>query len=407
MYLIRYEATKSDETYTLHVPSSKSAANRALIIRALSGKSYDIINLSSARDTVVLKKLLSENDTVINALDAGTVIRFMTAFIALRTDKTVTLHGTERAHDRPIGILVQALRTLGGEIEYLEKLGYPPLEIKSSQLNKQSTLEIEGNVSSQFISALMMIAPYLENGLTLHLIPPVISEPYILMTVDMMQYHDIEVAYTNNTIRINAGEYSAKEFHVEADWSSAVFYYGLCLVSGKNIFIPDLVLSSNQADAEIQLIMKALGIDSLQKEHGVLLTYSDHQPERLTWDCSDCPDLVPALCYSLATKGISAKIDGIAHLRHKESDRALAIQTELSKLNVNVELEENTLFMRGKIKVTTAHLDTYRDHRMAMSAALLSPIIPELFITDPEVVEKSFPEFWEQVNNLGITLSKP
>lgn len=394
---------------------SKSISNRALIIQALCTDSFEIAHLSTSRDTQILQKLLLSKETVLDAGAAGTTFRFMTAYLALKAG-TQVLTGSQRMKMRPISVLVDALRQLGASIEYLEKEGYPPLKIGSPQIGNTNQLKISANVSSQYISALLMIAPSLPSGLILHLSDKIVSRPYIEMTLNLMTYFGIEYKWNNNFIEILPQKYIAKDFKVEADWSAASYYYSIAAFSESvDLQLNNLWQNSVQGDSVIAQIMEQFGVLTIFNENGIRLQKSNTPVTRsFEWDFIKCPDIAQTLaviCAGLGTKGV---FTGLETLRIKETDRIAALHDELEKIDVSFsetdtppgsDFGKEYFLVDGKSKVDSPLFKTYEDHRMAMAFAPLA-IFGKILIEDPFVVEKSYPEFWNDLSKIGFLVKK-
>lgn len=379
--------------------ASKSESNRALIINALAGNKSVLHNLSNARDTQTMMRLLASNDEVLDVLDAGTTMRFLTAF-SLFGDKAVTLTGTARMQQRPIKILVDALKKIGAKIKYKGEDGYPPIKIKPLAEQKTNEIKIKGDVSSQYISALLMIAPRLPQGLHIHLKGKIGSRPYIEMTLDMMKLFGVNANWTNNSIEIPHQTYQPYPYLVESDWSGASYWYSfVALAQEANIKLLGLRQKSLQGDIAIVQIMNRLGVMSTFEEDGVVLTKIPHQKE-LTYDFSDCPDLAQTVAVVCGIKGIPCRMTGLESLRIKETDRIKALKKELKKFKIKLkEVEEGVWEVKSKFEPSEEIIEvaTYEDHRMAMAFA---PICThqQIKILDPSVVNKSYPSYWEHVN---------
>ncbi|MCB0409819.1 MAG: 3-phosphoshikimate 1-carboxyvinyltransferase, partial [Flavobacteriales bacterium] len=311
----------------INLTASKSISNRVLIIQALCAEKFNINNLATAKDTVTLNKLLSDSFDEYNVGHAGTVMRFMTAFLALKEGEHI-ITGSERMQQRPIKILVDALRSLGVNIEYLKNEGYPPLKIKGGNI-EGGNVKLDGSVSSQYISALLLVAPKLKNGLTIQFEGEVISKPYINMTIEIMRYFGVEAQWNGNEIRVYQGSYQAKEFKVEADWSSASYWYGITALSQEaEIELYGLEKDSLQGDAEVQNIYKKLGVETHFIENGVrLIKNSEFNIQNLTLeiDFSNFPDIAQTVAVTCAALNVKARFTGLQTLRIKETDRIFAL----------------------------------------------------------------------------------
>ncbi len=398
-------SAKNDINISIALPSSKSESNRVLLIEALyhkqSGKKLDLYNLSTARDTITMQKLLASNDLEMNVLDAGTTMRFLAAFCTITERKTI-LTGTKRMCERPISVLMEALRALGGEINYLSLGGFPPLEILSFS-QKTNTIEIRGDVSSQYISALLMVAPLLPQGLILELVGAVHSQPYIEMTVDLMEHFGIKIIWKDNKISIEPQQYKANSYHIESDWSAASYWYTVVALADKaEILLEGLKEKSLQGDKAILEIGKYFGIDSNFVDKGLVIRKSNAiEIPNQTIDFSDCPDLAQTIAVLAAAQGREILMTGLQSLRIKETDRISAIQNELLKFGIAAVVQNETnLFIKSqKIQAPTKSIATYKDHRMAMSFAPLA-LLFEVEIEEIEVVAKSYQHFWEDMKKI-------
>lgn len=390
---------------TIHkLSSSKSISNRALILKALSGNQSIVSNLSDARDTQLMIRLVSSTDFTIDVMDAGTTMRFLTAYYAV-TNQQKTLTGSARMKERPIGILVDALRTLGASITYVEKDGYPPIQTKGFQNQLVAALTIPGNVSSQYISALMMVAPTLPQGLSLSLTGKIGSLPYIEMTAALMEQFGVrpDIDLVRQTIKIKPAAYKTSQVVVEADWSAISYWYGFtALAQTAEIILPNVSEKSLQGDRVIAQVMDKLGVRSTFKGNQLILT-KQNSIKNLVWDFKDCPDLAQTVVPVCAVKGITGEFAGLESLRIKETDRIAALQNEIAKVGATLTEPESGKWVLtpGKIPTSEITIDTYHDHRMAMGFAPWATIT-DLKINDPAVVNKSYPGFWEDVISMGI-----
>jgi 3-phosphoshikimate 1-carboxyvinyltransferase len=390
---------------TIPLIASKSESNRALIIDALTGFCCQLTNLATARDTQTMIRLLQETGAVADVLDAGTTMRFLTAYFAV-TGQQKRLTGTPRMCQRPVGLLVDALRTLGAVIAYEQVDGFPPLLLRGFQASGKSRVTIRGDVSSQFISALLLIAPVLPDGLTLTLTGPVGSVPYIDMTIAQMQHFGASVRadWPSQTIRVEPGAYTPGAFAVESDWSGASYWFSVVALAppGSELTVLGLKPNSLQGDSAIVGIMAQLGVQTEFIPEGVRLTQIE-ATESLTQDFTDCPDLAQTVAVCCALKGIPAAFTGIESLKIKETDRILALQTELKKLGASLlEIIPNQTYhlippMTSDLTSNAyPEIATYDDHRMAMAFAPVAMRIP-VIIEEPGVVAKSYPSFWDDM----------
>lgn len=403
MNLVTLQPTASLRGTVHHLPSSKSISNRALILHALTGKKGLLHNLSDANDTVVMQRLLSKNDETLNVEDAGTVMRFLTAYSAIG-GQTKILTGTNRMKERPIGILVDALRLLGAEISYLEKEGYPPLKISSFKSQIANKVSVKGDVSSQFISALMMIAPSLPQGLTIELTGKIGSRPYIEMTASLMRTFGARVLFESNQIEISHQDLTLHQLTIEGDWSAASYWFAFVALSKEaEIMLPSMALRSLQGDRVIVDMMENLGVSCEPRGNTLFLQKKDHRND-FSWDFTDCPDLAQTIAVVCAAKGINATFTGLESLRIKETDRIKALQNELQKINASLEEESGSWkLVPSKILPKNIQVQTYHDHRMAMAFAPLATLMT-VSIEEPSVTRKSYPKFWDDLRSVGFQL---
>jgi len=385
---------------TIQLTSSKSESNRALIINALTGFQCTLHNVSAARDTQTMIRLLQSEDPIADVLDAGTTMRFLTAYFAI-TGQHKTLTGTPRMCERPIGILVDALRVLGADIEFLGNEGYPPLITRGFNKSGTNRVAIRGDVSSQYISALLMIAPLLPDGLLLELTGEVGSRPYIEMTLKQMAHFGVNARadWATNSIEVPATPYVPRDYAVESDWSGASYWYSIAAVAeeGSEIELLGLKEASLQGDSAIVDIMRPLGVQSTFFEGGVRLTKIPEEAS-LRWDFTDCPDLAQTVAVCCALKQITLTLTGIESLKIKETDRVAALQAELKKIGSDlVEVKSNEEYIVTRYDSPASEVPsiaTYDDHRMAMAFAPVA-LRREISIEEPGVVAKSYPKFWE------------
>lgn len=386
---------------TIQLPRSKSISNRALILNALSYSPYDIQNLSDCDDTRVMLNVFNSNSTKFDIGAAGTAMRFLTAFLS-KTVGEWEITGSERMKNRPIKILVEALNSLGGKIEYLEKEGFPPLKIYGSAL-MGGEIMLDGGISSQYISALMMIAPYMINGLKIKLQGNIISKPYILMTMGMMKEFGVEVDFNENSIEIEPQQYKHVNYSVESDWSAASYWYEILAIAEKGeITLKGLHRHSLQGDSQVAKIFETLGVKTEFKNDGiVIIANGKPQTVNYRYDFTNEPDLAQTIAVTCCLKNIPFEFSGLQSLRIKETDRIAALINELKKLGYVLQTIDNKLSWNGERceKEKLPIIATYDDHRMAMAfapAALLYPIE----IENPHVVSKSYPKFWEDLTVL-------
>jgi len=411
---------------TVQLTGSKSECNRALVIEALSDGKVKVENISDAADTVTLQAVLRAKSEVteqsiqsdsrssllaratlapiVNIGPAGTAMRFLTAYYAIQDDEVI-LTGSERMKQRPIGILVDALRQLGANIDYEEQDGFPPLRLKGGFTQLTNQINIKGNISSQYITALLLIAAKLPLGLELHIEGDLTSKPYVEMTLAMLQQAGIQHQWNGNVISIAHQEFAPTVLPVEPDWSAASYWYAIAALADEaDLFLPGLTQYSLQGDSVITEIMANFGITSQFKNGGVHLQKEVKPIFRKIFDLKECPDLAQTVIVVCAALGHEATFTGLETLKIKETDRVLALQNELAKIGVKL-IEKGQVY---KLDCSEKHIpekvfiNTYEDHRMAMAFAPLALLIPEMEIEDVKVVEKSYPAFWSDLEKVGF-----
>lgn len=394
----------------LSVPlnASKSESNRALLIKALSKAPITIDNLAIARDTETMQRLLSNKDAdTWDVLDAGTTMRFLTAYLGVSSKEPKTITGTARMQQRPIKLLADALQKLGADIRYENEVGYPPLTITSLSNQMVDTIEIPGNISSQYISALLMIAPTLPKGLSITLKGEIFSRPYIEMTLGLMQHFGIQYSWDDSRIHVESQPYSAGDYRIESDWSGASYWYSVVALAQKDsITLQGLRERSFQGDQKIAEIMKGLGVKTSYQNNQVLLEKGTVQSS-LTLDFRDCPDLAQTVMTVAAIKGTHLDMTGLESLKIKETDRIAAMRAELSKIGARLIEDDNHWILEPSNEPVPSKLKfkTYEDHRMAMALAPLA-LLSEVIIEEPAVVNKSYPDFWEHFMNAGFEINE-
>lgn len=389
------------------LPASKSISNRVLILCALADRFDPISNLAQCDDTRVMTDILNSNSHQFNVGHAGTSMRFLTAFLA-RTCGIWELTGSERMQQRPIGILVDALNQLGGKIKYKGRIGYPPLLIHGSYL-RGGDLTISASVSSQYISALLMIAPTMHHGITIHLEGEIVSRTYIDMTIGLMRRFGVNVDFDGHTIRVEPGDYHPVDLHIENDWSAASYLFEiLAIAQCGQIFLQGLDLESLQGDSKQYSLWQRLGVESQFTKSGVELCYRSPAKTCFQFDADfmEMPDLVPSFAVACAMRNIPFHFTGVGTLRIKECDRLAALQSELAKFGYQLTVTNNTLTWSGeRIQAQSNPLiSTFDDHRMAMAFAPIAFAGISFIICNGEVVSKSFPNFWHILNQLGIEI---
>jgi len=415
--LVSFKGTKNINT-EIQLTGSKSECNRALIISALSNKLVKVDNLSNAADTVTLDGILNslredselknEDSRLVDVGPAGTAMRFLSAYLSAKNGNFL-LTGTERMKKRPIGILAEALKTIGADISYAESDGFPPLNINGPLNQKTAEVKIKGDISSQYISALLMIAPILPKGLTLEIEGELTSRPYVDMTLDMLAEVGIKHTWNENSISIEPQAFKAGTLVVEPDWSAASYWYGIAALADEaEISLPALKEKSLQGDSQIQKIMKIFGVATSKTETGIsIINLGLSLDTDQVLDLKTCPDLAQTIIVIAAALGKNMSFTGLETLKIKETDRIAALQNELAKIGVtltenNLVYTLNTDKLHFPEKMTVA---TYEDHRMAMAFAPLALLINEVEIEDMQVVEKSYPHFWEDLKKAGFDVS--
>lgn len=402
----------------IQLTGSKSECNRALIIQSLSKHLVKVENLSNAADTVTLNAILSDLDTnesdnnTVKTVDvgpAGTAMRFLSAYLSAKNGNFL-LTGTERMKQRPIGILADALKEIGADISYTEKEGFPPLAIKGPLAQVTSQIKIKGDISSQYISALLMLAPVLPQGLTLEIEGELTSKPYVEMTLAMLAECGISHEWNGNLINIRHQNFKPSILIVEPDWSAASYWYSVvALAKDAQISLPYLREKSLQGDSQIKSIMEIFGVSTVKTANGI--AFKKDQPINNTdkvLDLKTCPDLAQTIVVIAAALGLNMAFTGLETLKIKETDRVAALQNELAKIGVKLN-EDNLIYTLDCARLhfpKKVSIATYEDHRMAMAFAPLALLIEELEIEDYNVVEKSYPYFWEDLKKAGFSVEE-
>ena len=392
----------------IFISGSKSESNRMLILQKLF-REITIHNLSDSDDTHHLQAALSSQDAEINVGHAGTAMRFLTAFFAIQQKRTTILSGSERMHQRPIKVLVEALRALGAEISYLGNEGFPPLKITGKQLTKEQ-VKINGNISSQYISALLLIAASLPNGLRVELVGEITSIPYINMTLSLLNQIGITTSFEGQIIQVNPFEEANKHtIEVESDWSSASYFYSITALSsvGSEIRLSSYKKESLQGDAILAKIYKSFGVETVYETNSIVLRKTkEHNKEHLTIDLNKAPDIAQTIAVTCYGLGVSCELLGLHTLKIKETDRLEALHSELTKLGANISVTPTSLYLTSSSEIVAdVSVETYNDHRMAMAFAPLGMKIP-LEILDADVVTKSYRNFWKDLQKIGFQLNK-
>lgn len=400
---------------TIQLPASKSICNRALVIHAMAGCTFPLNHLSDCDDTEVIVAALRDMPETINIKAAGTAMRFMTAYLA-STPGSHTITGTERMKNRPIAILVDALRRLGADIEYVEKEGFPPLRIEGKPL-EGGQIEVVGSISSQYISALLMIGPVLQKGLELKLTGEIASRPYIDLTLWTMCQFGADAKWTDiDTITIAPQPYAKiEDYTIESDWSASSYWYEIMALNANRdseLQLDGLSDCTKQGDSVVKYIFSLLGVksDFELRDRIAPLKLKAHRCTlpRLDYDFTGSPDLAQTIVVACCAMGVHFRFTGLATLKIKETDRIEALKRELRKVGYVIRDEnDNTLIWEGETcEPTLEPIDTYEDHRMAMAFAPLAFKFPQLQINHPEVVTKSYPHFWEDLRSVGFIITE-
>lgn len=393
---------------SFNISGSKSESNRLLILKYLI-KNIEIKNLSDSDDTISLQNALNSPSESVDIHHAGTAMRFLTAYFSIQVNKNYKIFGSRRMHERPIKILVDALNDLGADIKYLSKKGFPPLKISGKELNKDQVC-LDANISSQYITALILIAPAMKNGLVVNLVGNITSRPYIEMSLSILKRIGVQTSFLNNTIKINPFKNKQKIVQtVESDWSSLSYFYSIVALSKEaNLKISSFLSNSLQGDKELVSIYKKLGVQTIF-DNGIVKLKKDQKinlPKKIVLTLNDTPDLAQTIAVTCFGLGLPCDLFGLHTLKIKETDRLLALKTELEKLGANVEITNESLHLKKRKKFNSnIEVNTYDDHRMAMAFAPLA-IIKPIIINDPKVISKSFPSFWNILSELNFIISE-
>jgi len=390
----------------IKITGSKSESNRILLLQALY-PNVKIENTSNSDDAQVMQKGLKQSNGEIDIHHAGTAMRFLTAYFATQEGKEVVLTGSQRMTERPIGVLVDALRSLGADISYVKNDGFPPLKIKGKKITKQR-VSLPADISSQYISALLLNASSLENGLEIELIGKITSVPYIKMTLALLSQLHIENSFEGNTIIIlPKKEVASNTLVVESDWSSASYFYSICALAdiGSEITLSAYKENSLQGDSVLAIIYKSFGVETIFEDHNVILKKTaKHQTGIIEVDLANAPDIAQTIAVSAFGLRMPCHLTGLHTLKIKETDRLEALKTELSKLGANISVTDKTFTLStSKDIIDNISIDTYNDHRMAMAFAPLA-LKTSILINDAEVVSKSYPDFWDDMKSVGLNV---
>ncbi len=396
---------------SINLSGSKSISNRLLLLKEILDLKIDLKNLSDSEDTKLLLKALRQikvaKNKSINIYNARTDMRFLTALLAIKKG-TWTITGSDRMKKRPIGELVSALKSLGAEIEFLEKENYPPLEIKG-KIILGGALKIDASQSSQFISALLLISPKLKNGLVLTLKNKIVSSPYIEMTAALLKKFNVPISKLKNTYTVNSRTKSKqiKAIKIESDWSSASYWYSICALSkNAKIELNFLNKESLQSDSILPELYKILGVETKYKKNSIIISRKKLETKSINYNFINCPDIAQTFAVTCFGLGICAKLNGLSTLKFKESDRIIALKTELEKMGAKLVITNNSIELKkSKAIQFEGIIETYNDHRMAMSFSPLALVYNSIKIANPEVVSKSYPRFWKDLKSVGFSVN--
>ncbi|WP_417881554.1 3-phosphoshikimate 1-carboxyvinyltransferase [Xanthomarina gelatinilytica] len=409
MNILLQQSTINNLQSEIKITGSKSESNRLLLLQALYSN-IQIENLSNSDDTRVMSQALSSTSNIVDVHHAGTAMRFLTAYFAFQKGREVVLTGSDRMKERPIKILVDALRELGADISYLETEGFPPLKINGKNPTKNK-VTLQANVSSQYISALLLIAPKLENGLELTLEGNITSVPYIKMTLRLLEELGIETSFNDQTIKVKQQSVTNNQIAtVESDWSSASYFYSIIALSkvGTKITLSSYKAHSLQGDAVLADIYLQFGVKTTFKTNRLVLQKVEmlNNLSLIELDLSNSPDIAQTITVTCFALGLECLLTGLHTLKIKETDRLLALKTEIEKLGGMVTITTNSLHLKASNNLKSqVAIATYNDHRMAMAFAPLA-LKTSLIINDAEVVSKSYPGFWNDLKTIGFQISQ-
>lgn len=391
---------------TISIGGSKSETNRLLLLQALYPE-LELKNISNSDDSRLMKNALLSEASIIDIHHAGTAMRFLTAYFAIQENREVVLTGSARMKERPIGILVDALKQLGADISYEETIGYPPLRIKGRKLSGNH-VTLAANVSSQYITALLLIAPKLKNGLEIHLEGEITSAPYIEMTLRLLNQIGVQTKFENNSIRVfplpKPTTHNPQPITIESDWSSASYFYSIVALSkpGTQLTLSSFHPNSLQGDSALTEIYQNFGVETTFGENSILLTKTHHQTTTINYQLNHHPDLAQTITVTCFGLGVGCELTGLHTLKIKETDRLQALQNELTKLGAEVSITEDSLTLSACASIQpNQQIGTYNDHRMAMAFAPLALKVP-IVIQDAKVVSKSYPNFWNDLKTIGF-----
>ena len=401
------QTSQSDLQAQIAVTGSKSETNRLLLLQALF-PNITLANTSNSDDSEVMQKALKGNDEIVDIHHAGTAMRFLTAYFAVNEGREVVLTGSPRMKERPIKVLVEALQQLGAQISYENEEGYPPIRIKGQKITNNK-VSIPANVSSQYISALLLIAPKLQNGIELTLVGEITSIPYIKMTLALLNDLNIQTSFEGNVIKVSPKqEVESKVMTVESDWSSASYFFSLvALANEASIALSSYKETSLQGDSALVEIYSKMGVETHFEENKItLVKQPNFKLETLNLDLNNTPDIAQTIVVTCLGLGIGCHLTGLHTLKIKETDRLEALRIELTKLGANISVTNDSLTLVATKEINSnVKIATYNDHRMAMAFAPLALKVP-IIIENAEVVSKSYPDFWEDLKNIGFQISE-
>jgi len=406
--ILKLQQSHINKRTSIAVTGSKSESNRLLLLKALYPEII-IENLSNSDDTRLMQSALKSSDETIDIHHAGTAMRFLAAYFSIQEGRETILTGSKRMKERPISILVDALRCLGADISYMENEGYPPLKIKGNNLTV-SKVSLKANVSSQYISALLLIASRLENGLELTLEGEITSVPYIQMTLSLLDEVGVETSFDGNRISVKPSYRSIKPktLVVESDWSSASYFYSIVALSDleTEIELSSYKPNSLQGDSALAELYENFGVKTTFKKHSIVLKKTDKKLQSFYFDLSNAPDIAQTIAVTCLGLGLECELMGLHTLKIKETDRLEALKIEISKLGGRISVTNDSLHLvASDTMLTNVAIHTYNDHRMAMAFAPLA-LKTSLIINDAEVVSKSYPNFWKDLKSIGFSISE-
>ena len=397
-----------NKSSAINITGSKSESNRLLLLQALYPEIH-IENLSNSDDSQLMQKAFLGDNLLVDIHHAGTAMRFLTAYFAIQENRETILTGSSRMQERPVKILVEALQNLGADIEYVENDGFPPIKIRGKKLTKNK-VTLKANVSSQYISALLLVASKLENGLELTLDGEITSVPYIKMTLSLLDQIGVKSSFVKNTIKVEKAinNQQPKTLFVESDWSSASYFYSIVALShiGTEVTLSYYKENSLQGDSVLAEIYISFGVQTTFEKKSVKLKKVSYYNSYFTFNLINAPDIAQTIAVTCLALGIECYLTGLHTLKIKETDRLIALKTEIAKLGGSIEVTENSLHLSAVTRIKEyVSIATYKDHRMAMAFAPLALRVP-VIIEESDVVSKSYPDFWSDLNTIGFKIEK-